>query len=232
MKQLTDSLYQIGFGPVNAYLIEDNGFTLIDTGLPGSAEKLFAEMKKAGKNPDKITSIILTHSHTDHAGSVADLVSRLNIPVMAYGLDADLIEKGIASRPMSLVPGIKNWLLYNLFIKKTSKTIAPVKISRRLNDLEVLPVGSGLQIIHTPGHSAGHISLLMKKEGVLIAGDICSNMPGLSYGPVYENLEVGKSSLQKVCGFDFNRVVFGHGNMLEDALDKMKAEFGVKHGAE
>nr|WP_254244973.1 MBL fold metallo-hydrolase [Hymenobacter sp. BRD67] len=77
MKQISKRLYQISLGASNAFVIEDNGLTLVDTGVPGSTEKLFAAIRKGGKNPDAIKQIILTHWHPDHAGSAADLKQRL-----------------------------------------------------------------------------------------------------------------------------------------------------------
>lgn len=227
MKQISSSLRQINLGNVNAFVIEDNGLTLIDTGLPGNTDKIFSAIEDAGKKPEDIKRIILTHLHTDHAGNAAEIKKRLNIPVFAHKLDAELIEKGIAGRPTKLTPGIVNWLLYNLVIKKAGRVIAPVMVDEKLEDNDVIPVAGGIQIIHTPGHSAGHIALLMKNEGILIAGDICANVFGnLAFTPLYEDISIGKQSILKAADFSFDNAVFGHGNeLLNNANEKLKEKF-------
>src|SRR5882672_11341192 len=80
MKKITQHLYQLDLGFVNAFLIEDTvpypdpadglvpGLTLVDTGTPGNLSRIFAQLKKAGKDPRDIRRIIITHAHTDHTG--------------------------------------------------------------------------------------------------------------------------------------------------------------------
>lgn len=226
MKQITQNLYQISLGTVNAFVVEDNGLTLIDTGLKGSTEKIFSAIKKVGKNPKDIKQIILTHCHPDHTGNAADLKKLLNVPVFAHEVDAPLIEQGIGGRQMHLTPGVVNWLIYNLFIKKAGNTMAPVTIEEKLKDNDVIPVAGGIQVIHTPGHSEGHMALLLKNEGVLIAADICANAIGLDYSTLYEDIKLGRKSILKVSDFSFDQAVFGHGNLLKgNANEKMKEKF-------
>lgn len=220
MKQISPHIFQISLGAVNAFLVEDKGLTLIDTGLPGSMEKIFEAIRKAGKDPEQIRQVILTHLHTDHTGSAAAIKKTLNIPFYAHETDARLIEQGIAGRPVKLSPGIINRIVYNLFIKNAGSVISSVKIEEKLKDNDLIPVAGGLQVIHTPGHSAGHISLLAREEGVLIAGDICANFFKPAYSTVYEDLEQGRLSILKAAGFRFDKAVFGHGNMLKKDADK------------
>lgn len=73
MRKITDHVYQITLGAVNAFVIEDDGLTLVDTGYKGSADKIFNAIKKGGKDPKDIRRIILTHLHLDHAGSAAEI---------------------------------------------------------------------------------------------------------------------------------------------------------------
>lgn len=227
MKQITNKIYQIGLGGVNAFIIEDNGLTLVDTGYKNSTDKIFSAIKKSGKNPEDIKQVILTHCHNDHVGSAAEIKKRLGTKMYAHTLDADIIEKGISARlPFKVSPGIMNKLLFRFIIKPKGIDIEPVKIDERLKDGDVIPIAGGIQVIHTPGHSAGHISLLVKNEGVLIAGDICANMFGLGVSIVSEEIELGIESIQKAAAFDFDKAVFGHGRLLDkNASKKLRAKF-------
>ncbi|OGX90987.1 MBL fold metallo-hydrolase [Hymenobacter coccineus] len=227
MKQITNRLHQISLGAVNAFVLKDDGLTLIDTGLPGSTDKIFKALQKEGKNPSDIKRIILTHLHTDHAGNAADIKRRVNARVYAHQLDAQLLEKGISSRPMTLTPGLTNRFIYQLFIKSAGDSVQPVAVEEQLTDNDVIPLAGGIRVIHTPGHSAGHVALLLQSEGVLIAGDICAHVVGLAYSTLYEDITVGKQSILKAAGFSFDKAVFGHGHLLHDeaANRKMAAKF-------
>lgn len=222
MLQITPYLFQISLGPVNAFLIEDNGLTLIDTGYKHHANKIFRAIRKGGKNPYDIKQIILTHCHPDHAGSAAEIKRRLNIPVYAHTEDAPFLTHGIAGRyPWQRTAGMMNWIIYQVYIKNASKTNDPVRIEEMLTDTDVLPVAGGLQIVHTPGHSSGHIALLMEEEGVLIAGDLCANNAGLGLSTVYENRSAGIKSIIKTAAFNFDKAVYGHGKPIHEKADKM-----------
>ena len=153
MQQITKNIYQIKLGMVNAFLIEDNGLTLVDTGYKNSTDKIFDAIKKSGKNLNDIKQVILTHSHPDHAGSAAEIKNRLNIPVLAHAEDAKLIEQGIGGRmPFVLTPGIVNWLVFNLMIKNSDPSIEKLNIDQKLQDNDIIPILGGVQVIHTPGH--------------------------------------------------------------------------------
>ena len=229
MQQITKNIYQIKLGMVNAFLIEDNGFTLIDTGYKNSSDKIFDAISKAGKNPNDIKQVILTHAHPDHSGSAAELKKRLNIPVLAHEEDAKIIEQGIGGRmPFVLSPGIVNWMVFNLLIKNSDPSIEKLPIDKKLQHNDVLPIAGGVQVIHTPGHSAGHIVLLVKNEGVLISGDLCANVMGLDLSTVYEDRQLGVQSILNVAALDFDTAVFGHGNALKkEANKKLKAKFST-----
>ena len=227
MKRISNNIYQISLGWVNAFVIEDDGLTLIDTGTKGSAGKIFSAIKNSGKNPYDIKRIILTHAHPDHAGSAEEIKRILGIPVMAHREDAKIMRYGIACRKeICLTPGLKNWLIYELVIKRSGINIEPVSIDEQLSDHDLLPLLGGIRVIHTPGHSKGHICLLAENEEVLIAGDLLSNSTGLGLSVIYENMAEGISSILNVTDLDFDKMVFGYGKpILKDAGSIMRQTF-------
>lgn len=227
MKQITKHLYQISLGSVNTFLIEDNGLTLVDTGFKNCRDKIFQAIRNGGKNPDNINQVILTHSHPDHSGSVADIKRTLGVPVYAHPDDAILMEAGIGGRlPHQPSPGLANWLLFRLFIKNSPNETEMCRINERIQDGDILPIAGGIQVIHTPGHSKGHIALLLKTDRVLIGGDICANMFGLDFSTVYEDRQLGVQSILKVSEHNFDKAVFGHGKPLTGGANvKLKHKF-------
>ncbi len=229
LQQITPSLYQLSLGAVNAFIIKDNGLTLIDTGYTGSLPKIFRALEQAGEDPNSIRRVLLTHAHPDHAGSAAALKKALGIPLLAHQLEAPLLEEGISGRaPIYRSPGIINWLIYNLFIKRGGSTIDPVVVDERLNHGDVLPIAGGLDVLHTPGHSVGHVAFLLKNEGVLIAGDTCAHVMGLDLSTVYEDRSLAIKSLLSLSELDFDKAVFGHGSPLwKHANRRLETKFGA-----
>jgi glyoxylase-like metal-dependent hydrolase (beta-lactamase superfamily II) len=227
MKRISNNIYQISLGWVNVFVVEDNGLTLIDTGAKGSTAKIFSAIKNGGKNPYDIKRVILTHAHPDHAGSAEEIKRMLRVPIMAHHEDAKIMAYGIAFRKeICLTPGLKNWLIYELAIKRAGINIEPVVIDEQLNDRDLLPLLGGVRVVHTPGHSKGHIALLAENEEVLIAGDLLSNSTGLGLSVIYENMAEGISSIMKVTDLDFDKMAFGHGSpILHDAGSMLRQTF-------
>jgi glyoxylase-like metal-dependent hydrolase (beta-lactamase superfamily II) len=124
----------------------------------------------------------LHQSHIDHAGSAAEVLRRTGARSYAHAADLELINKGEAERPGTTVtPGMIPAIAYLLFIKPGGTTYESFDVDQSLKDGETLPMANDIEVIHSPGHCAGHIALLLRQEGILIAGDICSNITGLSY---------------------------------------------------
>lgn len=86
-------------------------------------------------------------------------------------------------------------------------------------DTEGIVVGDGeavfdLEIVETPGHTPGHLSVLDSTAGILVAGDALNGADGGVVGanPDFtEDMEVANESIQRLAGFDYEVVLFGHG---------------------
>jgi len=75
-------------------------------------------------------------------------------------------------------------------------------------------VDRGLQIIETPGHTPGHISVLDPIAGILVAGDALNGADGGVAGPTpdfSDDIDLANASVAKIAGFDFEIALFGHG---------------------
>jgi len=224
MRAITPHLFQISLGAVNCFIIDDgpSGLVLVDTGYEGKTGKIFSAIEASGRSPQDIRRIILTHTHPDHGGGAAEIVRQTGAKVIAHREDAQLAEQGIAGRlPHVLSPGIINWIIFNLFIKKSPNAIPRIKVDEQIEDAAMLPIAGGIRVIHTPGHSAGHIALHLLADDVLIAGDICANMSGLGLSTVYEDRELGIRSVRKAAEHQFSKAVFGHGKPLMADASKL-----------
>ena len=229
LQPITPPLFQISLGAVNCFVVDTgaDGLILIDTGYAGSVPKIFAAITASGRSPQAIRHLLLTHSHPDHAGSAAAIVQQTGARVWMHPADAALVAEGRAGRmPFIVSPGVANWVIFQLFIRRVPNQITPFVVDRRVHDGDVLPLAGGIRVIHTPGHSAGHIALYLPQDDVLIAGDICANMRGPALSVVYEDRALGVQSILKATQTPFGRAVFGHGRpLLHDASTQIRRKF-------
>jgi glyoxylase-like metal-dependent hydrolase (beta-lactamase superfamily II) len=193
---------------VNAVVLEtDAGRVLVDTGLPYTTETLLAELERTGGRPDLI---VLTHAHGDHVGGLGALGG---IPVAAHTADADLLAEGQMARPMVPAPHCPDEL--REMLRGERPTIDPITVDIRLEDGDALPGFGDVRVVHTPGHSAGHISLLWERAGgILVAGDAAANQGVLTGPPVAEDLALADASLRRLAELDFEAAAFGHGDAI------------------
>lgn len=213
-KEIVSGLYLMKLGGgVNAYLIDsgDDGLTLIDTGYPKHAAAIEASIRSIGRDPSDLTDILVTHAHPDHLGSAAHM-SRGSVPVSLPEDEAWIARAGVYEVTMSPAPGLLNKIMFRLVIGSKPREFPPFEPSKGLSGGEQLSIAGGIDVIHTPGHSTGHVSLLWRRDrNVLIVGDAVVNVPRLGFTAGYDDYEAGKKSAAKLAGLDFDVAVFGHG---------------------
>jgi glyoxylase-like metal-dependent hydrolase (beta-lactamase superfamily II) len=224
--QITPRLWQLKMGMVNSFLLKtDDGLLMIDAGWPNKTETIFAAVRESGHNPADIRHLVLTHGQIDHAGSAAEVRRRTGARTYAHAIDLELINKGEAERPGTTVtPGFIPAIAYLLFIKYGGTTYESFPVDQVLQDGEVLPMADDIEVIHSPGHCAGHVALLLRQDGVLVAGDICSNIMGLSYCVLNEDISLARRTILRVANYPFERAVFGHGKPLDKRANQQLKE--------
>lgn len=214
-EQIVRGVYQIPIGIVNAFLLDSGDLTLIDTGVPGSAETILTAVREIGRDPQDIKHILVTHLHTDHAGSLLALKEATGAPALMHPLDADMVRRGEAMRPATAAPGLVNKLITSLMGRRAMPGIDPTPVEEEITDGQVLEQCGGLRVLHVPGHSAGQVAFLWPEEGgVLFAADSASNMMGLGYPPIFEDFDSGLASLRRLGRLDFAVACFGHGKAI------------------
>lgn len=226
---MVSGLYQFGHGGVNAFVIDDGeeGITLIDTGYPKHVQSLEKDIRSIGRKPSEITRILLTHAHPDHLGGAKHL-SAGSIPVSINPADGDIAKAGVIQQTMKSGPGVINGILFRVLIGSKPAQFPAFEPNGALNDGDVIDVAGGLEVIHTPGHTAGHVSFLWRRDrGLLITGDAAGNILGLDYMLGYDDIAAGRASLARLAGCDFEMAVFGHGRpILSGASAKFASRFG------
>lgn len=200
---------------------DDRELILVDTGFPGQLSKLSEAMDKAAVSINAITRIILTHQDIDHIGSLPGILesSGNKIEVICHQEEKPYIQG--EKRAIKLTPErfaqidampepqrkIMQWMDEN-FPK------APV--DKAVGDGEELPYAGGIVVIHTPGHTPGHICLFLKKSRTLIAGDALNVVEGNLVGPNPQHtfdMKLAVQSLLKLTQYDIETVISYHGGL-------------------
>lgn len=206
-------LHRIPLGGVNAFLLDagDDGLVLVDTGHPGSAPGVVDALTSVGYGLHGIRHILVTHCHADHSGSLADLKAMTGARVYMHVRDAALVARGRAKRRLVRTPGLINRIRFRA-VRRLPSEIAPVVVDETVYDGSEIPVAGGIRVIHTPGHTEGHVAFLAKRHKVAFVGDAAANVAGfLGLMPAYEHLRQGVYSLRHLSRHDFEVACFGHG---------------------
>ena len=208
--QVLPNIYQITTRGVNIILIAEQELTLIDTGFSGSLSRIANFVSRLGRSVSELSLIIITHNHLDHVGGLPEL--RRATSAIAAVHKADLAETedqlpyhGLV-RKMLHVPPIP--LLMPLVYTR------PGEVGIHLEGGEVLSPLGGLEVIPTPGHTPGSISLFSAREKLLIVGDTLNNrLPNLRLPPksVSSDLSQVMASIKRLARLEFDTLCFGHG---------------------
>lgn len=213
--------FQVRVGPdrsvdrfVYAYVIYGaTSVTLIDSGVASSETSIFEYLERTKRKPHQISTLILTHSHPDHIGAAQAIQRTTDCTVAAHAGESNWIEDVELQSRERPVPGFHNLVG------------GSVKVDHILNDGDILDLGDSLklQVLHTPGHSKGSISLLLQKDRVLFSGDALP-LPGDI--PIYEDALLSIGSIKKLKAIDGINIILSSwdepraGETVHQAMDE------------
>jgi glyoxylase-like metal-dependent hydrolase (beta-lactamase superfamily II) len=219
-EQILPTVYRIGMRYVSAYLIAQDEVTIIDSGLPKRRETILKAVREAGRKPEEVKHVAITHHHADHSGSLAALIASTGARAYLHPLDAPIV-RGEQPAPGPNREILAGRLLGPLIARFTPK-LEPVDAVEETNDGDDVPAAGGMNAIHTPGHTAGHLSYLWPHNGgVLFAGDAAAHVLGLGppvgiVGGIFtEDMAAAKESFRKLAALEFDIACFGHGGVIK-----------------
>lgn len=202
---------------------DDKEIVLFDTALPGQTELLKEAVSKAGFEFEKITKVIITHQDLDHIGSAKTLAG-LGAEILAHEDEAPYIQGDVTSIRLADMEARMNELTdgEKAFYER-AKQGAPyfyTHVDKLLKDSDMLDICGGIKVIHTPGHTPGHIALLLEQSKIIIAGDAANIVNGALSGadPQYtRDTAQAQASFEKMMSVNPASVVCYHGGLYTTA---------------
>jgi hydroxyacylglutathione hydrolase len=191
---------------INVYLAED---VLIDAGRTWDRRRIFAELE--GR---EISMLALTHVHPDHQGAAKAVCEARGVPLACHAEDVDAME---GRRPVQEASRSNpaNRLIASIWQGP------PHPVGRVLAEGDEV---GGFRVVHTPGHSRGHVVFFRESDRVAICGDVIRNMsyatglPGIKEPPpvfTYD-MEENRRSIRRLAALEPALILPGHGPAVTD----------------
>lgn len=220
--KIVENVYAVPDIVANPYILVDaDGLTIIDTGLPRSEKKILAYITSLGKSAQDVKRIILTHSDFDHIGALPALHEATGARTYASQIEAGAIATGKPSREIKPSGFSMQRVLFAL-VKPFFKA-HPFQVDEILTDGQILPVLGGLHVVATPGHTPGHISLFLPALSVLFCGDSMvtdkNGIHGSRSGVTWDEAKARESE-SKQAALGARIVCSGHGPVVMDAIGR------------
>lgn len=209
---------------------DDQDVVLVDTGFPGQVglSNIQQEMLKSGIAFNCINKVIITHQDLDHIGGLPGILKEIQhkIEVKSHEQEKPYIQGEkrlikITDEVIDQLEALPNELKNTL--KPVFENPPKANVDQVLVDGEELPFGEGVVVIHTPGHTPGHICLYIKRSKILIAGDALRVQDGQLLGPDPQqtiDMMLAVESLKKLIPYDIETVICYHGGMYHGDANK------------
>lgn len=207
-----------------ALITSNHHKVLVDSGYPGFLSLLKKALQEKSLSLKDITGIIITHHDVDHIGALHEIKTEYpHIRIAATAEEAAYVSGTKKFIRLQQAEALQESLpddqkpageAFQQFLK----TVKPVAVDDILETGEEIPFLPGVRVIHTPGHLPGHISLFLKKEKTLIAGDalVISNGRLDLANPQYTvDMAAALDSVKTIADLEPEKIICFHGGVVE-----------------
>ncbi len=208
-------------------LRDDNDMILIDCGYPNFLTLIEESAIKNGIDLSKLTKLIITHHDFDHMGSAADFKRKYpNIKILSSIIDEKYISGKEKSLRLQQAESIDDKLAEeqresSMNFQKTLKSVENIEVDILLNDGDKFDWCGGIEIIETPGHMPGHISIYVKESKILISGDalvIEDNKLSIANPHYTLDMKKARESIHKLLNYNIDKLVCYHGGIYTEEI--------------
>ena len=209
----------------NVFAVVDSGqAVLIDAGFPNddSIDSRLDYLKAIGG--PRVETIIVTHHHFDHVGGANRLREATGARIAMHPEEERLLRGTLARPPRDGGP-------QEHYIRQE---VAKITVDQPLADGDVVRVGRlALRILHTPGHSAGHVCIFLEEERVLFSGDNVLGL-GTTAIPPPPDGDMARyiESLERMKALDAALICPGHGPLVHQPERKIQELIDHRHERE
>lgn len=203
-------------------IVSGEELTLVDTGYPQFMQLIENAMLKQGYDPGKLKNIIITHYDDDHIGALYDFRAKYpSVTVIASEVEAPFIsglaksERLVQAEALLLEMPVEEQASGQEFVQLL-KDLKHVPVNQTVREGECILDGR-CQVIATPGHTSGHISLYFPELSSVITGDAAVNEQGelAVANPQYcFDLESAEQSLNRLKALNAQSYYCYHGGKL------------------
>jgi len=234
---ILDVKFNFGYGEDAIYpviLVDKNEMILVDCGYINFLTLLEEAAYKKGIDFSKLTKVIVTHHDHDHMGSLAAIKRKYpQVQIIASEKETPYIEGKAKSLRLQQAEEIQSILSpeeqeAGKAFQDILKFVGNAEVDVIVKDGDDFLWCGGIEIVETPGHTPGHISIYLRKPKVLISGDALAIENGKLEiaAPQYTlNMEEAKKSALKLRNYDIEKVICYHGGEyvgdIPDALNKI-----------
>jgi len=229
-------IHEVRLAYCRCWLIQQgNTCVLVDAGTqPARIDNFRQRLAELKVAPESIKLILLSHGHLDHIGVLADIQKLTGAPIALHQKDLWLVEEAAALRYQP--PGInlkgRMMSVAGKALMRYMVHIEPVKVNRVLGDegMSLLDYfGEGVDVVYTPGHSWGSVTVVIQPLKSAIVGDLANNAWWLSHGlpALGEDLNAIKESWRTLLKRypDLETIYVAHGNPFNISL--IKGQLGL-----
>jgi len=222
---VADGVVRLGTSLVNWYLVEDGGrVTIVDCGAPAYYSQLDRGLALLERNRGHVDAIVLTHGHGDHIGFAERARTELGVPVYVHEGDKELTTTGKSAgkneKPMTAYLRYPHAYKLMAHLASAGGVPKPVQEVTTFRDGDELDVPGKPRVVHTPGHTGGHVVLSLESRGVVLMGDLLCTLNPLTGGrgpqllPQAFNMSSATmlDSLSTIEALDVPTLAFGHGD--------------------
>jgi glyoxylase-like metal-dependent hydrolase (beta-lactamase superfamily II) len=219
-KTKNGNIIRVLSGRSNVYLIMNgNNIILVDTGKRSAFGRLIRRLDTLNIPVEKISTLILTHTHFDHCQSAKKIKEKSGCRIIVSSAAAESIQKGYTRLPNGTFPITKLISGFGNSFGKNRFGYEPFQHDILVNgDFDLDDGEDGIKIIKSAGHSADSVSILIENE-IAIVGDLMFGLFRNSAFPPYaDNITEMIESWGKLLSTDCKIFLPGHGREIKRSL--------------